>query len=100
MLLAHRGFRMNDYTRHIVHTLKSAGYHSVLAGLQHVAPEPGMIGYDEIISPRNASARNVAPVAVEFLNRSHSQRILAQIAHAGEACHAAQTGSRPWQLSS
>jgi arylsulfatase A-like enzyme len=71
--LAHRGFRMNDYKQHIVHTLKRAGYHSVLAGLQHVAPEAAMIGYDEIISPKNASARNVAPVAVEFLNRSHSE---------------------------
>ena len=67
--LAHRGFRMNDYKQHILHTLKGAGYHSVLAGLQHIAPEPGMIGYDEIISPRNNSARTVAPVAVEFLNR-------------------------------
>ncbi len=67
--LAHRGFRMNDYKQHILHTLKGAGYHSVLAGLQHIAPEPGLIGYDEIISPRNNSALSVAPVAVEFLNR-------------------------------
>ena len=71
--LAHRGFRMNDYKQHILHTLKGAGYHSVLAGLQHIAPEPGMIGYDEIISPRNNSARTVAPVAVEFLNRRHTE---------------------------
>ncbi len=71
--LAHRGFRMNDYKQHIVHTLKSAGYHSVLAGLQHVAPVPGLIGFDEIISPKNNSARNVAPVAVEFLNRRHTE---------------------------
>src|SRR5450755_1802541 len=27
--LAHRGFSMTDYRRHIVHTLRNAGYHSV-----------------------------------------------------------------------
>src|ERR1700676_90282 len=43
--LAHRGFSMHDYKRHIVHTLRDAGYVSVLAGLQHVAPKPEMIGY-------------------------------------------------------
>src|SRR5580658_10425869 len=37
--LAHRGFSLNDYGQHIVHTLKPAGYTSVLAGLQHVAKE-------------------------------------------------------------
>ncbi len=38
--LAHRGFSLNDYSRHLVHTLGSAGYQSVLAGLQHVAANP------------------------------------------------------------
>ena len=71
--LAHRGFALNDYKKHIVHTLRSKGYHSVLAGLQHVAVQPEMIGYDEIISPKNKSALQVAPVAMEFLNRSHTE---------------------------
>jgi arylsulfatase A-like enzyme len=30
--LAHRGFSMNDYSKHILHTLRPAGYRSVLAG--------------------------------------------------------------------
>lgn len=72
--LAHRGFRMVDYNRHIVHTLKAAGYESILAGLQHVAPAPEMIGYDEILTPKGqAGAARVAPVAVEFLNRKHTK---------------------------
>jgi N-sulfoglucosamine sulfohydrolase len=72
--LAHRGFSMVDYKRHIVHTLRDAGYVSVLAGLQHVAPKPEMIGYDEILTPKgSASAVVVAPVAVEFLNRKHTK---------------------------
>src|SRR5205823_10091337 len=33
--LAHRGFALNDYRKHIIHTLKRAGYRSVLVGLQH-----------------------------------------------------------------
>jgi N-sulfoglucosamine sulfohydrolase len=72
--LAHRGFSMVDYNGHIVHTLRDAGYVSVLAGLQHVAPKPEMIGYDEILTPKgNASAVRVAPVAVEFLNRKQTK---------------------------
>ena len=42
--LAHRGFSLNDYQQHIVHTLKPAGYTSVLAGLQHVAKVPRRSG--------------------------------------------------------
>ncbi len=71
--LAHRGFRMVDYNRHIVHTLRSAGYVSILAGLQHVAPKPEMIGFDEILTPKSTSAVAVAPVAVNFLNRPHDK---------------------------
>jgi len=45
--LAHRGWKLNNYKRHIIHTLKKAGYYSVLLGGQHVAPDTRMIGYDE-----------------------------------------------------
>ncbi|MFO7821925.1 MAG: sulfatase-like hydrolase/transferase, partial [Lentisphaeria bacterium] len=50
--LAHRGFALNDYTQHMIHTLRKAGYKSALAGIQHIAHghdgrEPGeIIGYD------------------------------------------------------
>src|SRR3954454_7065965 len=33
--LAHRGFAMNDYGKHILHTLRGSGYRSVVAALQH-----------------------------------------------------------------
>jgi arylsulfatase A-like enzyme len=66
--LAHRGFSMTDYRRHIVHTLRNAGYRSVLAGLQHVAAKPEQIGYDEILHPASTQAADVAPQAVAFLN--------------------------------
>lgn len=70
--LAHRGFSLNDYRQHLVHTLRTKGYRSVLAGLQHIARDPEIIGYDEIISPQSKSAQAVAPVAVDFLNRKHT----------------------------
>src|SRR5271155_4910830 len=71
--LAHRGFSMTDYTRHIVHTLRPAGYKSVLAGLQHVAVKPESIGYDEILHPKSTAAADVAPGAVAFLNSKHPE---------------------------
>jgi N-sulfoglucosamine sulfohydrolase len=35
--LAHRGFSMNDYNRHLVAFMKEHGYHTVLCGVQHEA---------------------------------------------------------------
>ena len=67
--LAHRGFGLNDYKKHIVHTLRDAGYQSVLAGLQHVAAKPETIGYDELLRPKSTRVADVAPAAVAFLDR-------------------------------
>jgi N-sulfoglucosamine sulfohydrolase len=66
--LAHRGFSLNDYQQHIVHTLKPAGYTSVLAGLQHVAKVPETMGYDKVLPHKDTSAVHVAPAAVGFLD--------------------------------
>ncbi|MGC9522647.1 MAG: sulfatase family protein [Anaerolineae bacterium] len=49
--LAHRGWSLNDYGQHIIHTLKPAGYTAILTGVQHIAShdqgEPwDVIGYD------------------------------------------------------
>jgi N-sulfoglucosamine sulfohydrolase len=71
--LAHRGFAMNDYKKHMLHTLRGAGYHSVLGGLQHIAAKPETIGYDELLRPKSNRADDVAPAAVEFLNRRPGQ---------------------------
>ncbi len=70
--LAHRGFAMTDYRRHILYTLRDAGYRSVLAGLQHIAAKPETIGYDELLRPRSTHAADVADTAVAFLNRRPS----------------------------
>jgi arylsulfatase A-like enzyme len=71
--LAHRGFALNDYRQHILHTLRSHGYHSVLAGTQHIASSTPdkkpwqVIGYDEFLEGA-AHER-----AAEFFSRAPRQ---------------------------
>jgi arylsulfatase A-like enzyme len=68
--LAHRGWRLHDYRQHILHTLRSAGYHSALAGVQHIAGSQGAstedIGYDEIV-PYHGRDDAVAAAAANWL---------------------------------
>jgi N-sulfoglucosamine sulfohydrolase len=71
--LAHRGFSMVDYRRHMLHTFRSAGYVSVLAGLQHIARDPSVIGFDKLLKHKSTRAADVTPVAVEFLNNAPKQ---------------------------
>ena len=44
--LAHRGHALVDYRRHLARTLASLGYTRVICGLQHVASDRAVIGYD------------------------------------------------------
>ena len=82
--LSHKGFRLNDYRHHIVHTLRAAGYVSALAGVQHIADtfdipwktigydmylgEPPLINAGSHIPPNNAHL-----AAVEFLDNTPQQ---------------------------
>ena len=65
--LAHRGWSLIDYQWHIVHTLRDAGYHSVLVGEQHISKEPDVIGYDEVVKITTTRATDVAPVTIDIL---------------------------------
>lgn len=52
--LAHIGFSLNDYGKHLLHTLRKSGYRSALSGIQHIAHGPTaaqVIGYDEHLAP-------------------------------------------------
>lgn len=77
--LAHRGFAMSDYGRHIVHTLRANGYHTALSGVEHTAPDVSVVGYDEILSDwddnyaDHAQRRDPAKAAGEFLKTSPQQ---------------------------
>ncbi|HID57346.1 TPA: sulfatase [Candidatus Poribacteria bacterium] len=63
--LAHRGFSLKDYNQHILHTLRKVGYRSFLSGVQHIARDPKVIGYDQILTTRGNEA---ASAAVRFLS--------------------------------
>ncbi len=70
--LAHRGFSLNDYSQHLVHTLRKAGYYSALSGVQHVARDPSSIGYDQLLSTKRGDAGAIE-AAVEFLGHAPQQ---------------------------
>ena len=68
--LAHRGFRLNDYSQHLVQFLGAAGYHTALAGVQHEAPAPGtLIGYHQILPVRSGRSADIAAAAEAFLGQ-------------------------------
>ena len=71
--LAHMGFTLHDYSQHIVHTLRGAGYHSTLVGMQHVAPDSRMIGYDEIAPVPGVEAEPVVAAAKKVLRETPAQ---------------------------
>ena len=70
--LAHRGWVLNDYGQHIVHTLRRAGYFSELIGEQHISLDENapILGYDHITEIARTHVDTVAPAAVEFLRGS------------------------------
>lgn len=68
--LVNRGFTLNDFNCHIIHTLKrEAGYTATLIGLQHIAMNSAMIGYDRVFETPGNYVEAVVPKAVEFLQK-------------------------------
>ena len=53
--LAHLGFRLNDYNKHLGSFLKTQGYCTALCGIQHEAPDYNIIGYDRILGSQEFS---------------------------------------------
>lgn len=92
--LAHRGFRLNDYKQHVIHTLHEAGYTSALAGMQHVAKSQGLsaqdIGYDRILTenPHDTVPTNAA---IDFLYEEHEKPFFLSVGyfapHRGKVAH-------------
>jgi N-sulfoglucosamine sulfohydrolase len=73
MGLAHRGWSLNDYSQHIVHPLREAGYHSVLIGEQHIAKRPDIIGFDTVLKIETTRVETVAPVAIDVISEPIQQ---------------------------
>ena len=65
--LAHRGFSLADPRQHLAHTLKSVGYETVLAGIQHVAADSESIGYTKNLKALSTKAIDIAGTAANFL---------------------------------
>lgn len=69
--LTHRGFGLtdDDYSPHLVNTLKAAGYASALVGVQHVSRVSTSIGYDEVLTVQRDQPHHVAAAAVDYIIR-------------------------------
>ncbi len=69
------GYTLNDYSHHLARFLKTHGYTTALAGVQHVARLPWAdpaveLGYDQMLnSPETTSGRNPARNAAAFLKQ-------------------------------
>ena len=73
--LANRHFILGDFSQHIVHTLKPAGYTTALAGIQHLAGSAlhrgaAEIGYDQILTTKHQEAHTAA---IDFIQSAPSQ---------------------------
>ncbi len=71
MGLAHRGWRLKDPSRHLASALKDAGYHTALAGVQHLAHNPADLGYRAVLRTKSNGAKDVAAAAEQFLEKPH-----------------------------
>jgi N-sulfoglucosamine sulfohydrolase len=71
--LAHRGFELDDYSHHLVHTLRAAGYWSALIGEQHLSKDPSILGYDHVVDIDTHHVDTVAPAAVSILRERPEQ---------------------------
>jgi N-sulfoglucosamine sulfohydrolase len=71
--LAHRGWTLNDYSHHILHTLRDAGYWSGLIGEQHLSVDPDTLGYDQVVDIDTTHVETVAPAAVTLLRERPPQ---------------------------
>lgn len=67
--LAHRGFSLNDPSRHLAHDLRTQGYLTVLAGIQHetqAGKERGL-GYERVVRTESNRGPAIARAAADFL---------------------------------
>ncbi len=91
--LAHGGWSMADYSRHLVNILRQqAGYHSVLAGVQHVAKDAQVIGYDELPNPQRA--QDPCIVARQFLDSAPTQPFFLDVGFS--LTHRTKTGGKSY----
>lgn len=73
--LAHRGFEMNDYSKHIGQFLHAYDYETVLCGIQHVAPVANLIGYDKILTVDDRDMGHGTEFDSEVWDKTNAQNV-------------------------
>lgn len=91
--LAHRGWRLNDYDKHLVRFLKGKGLETILCGIQHEAPEEFMIGYDRVLMKQNYNMGATKDDRADW-DRTNAGAVASFIRERGNA-----SGARPFFLS-
>jgi N-sulfoglucosamine sulfohydrolase len=71
--LAHRGWTLDDYGRHLLHPLREAGYWSALIGEQHLSKEPDVLGYDHVVEIGTTKVHSIAPAAQQLIRSGPPQ---------------------------
>ena len=66
--LTHRGWEYGEGERPLPAQLRTAGYRTVLAGVQHETRDVGRLGFDEHLSRGRPRAANVAEAASSWLD--------------------------------
>lgn len=78
--LVHRGFQMNDHSKHLASYLSRCGYETVLSGVQHEAASPELLGYDRILrldsKPRSHKESDWihAQLAADYIRSRNSRK--------------------------
>lgn len=62
--LAHRGFKITDYSKHIASYFTRHGIHTALCGIHHEANDINLLGYSEII--KNGKKFTLPEQSVEY----------------------------------
>jgi N-sulfoglucosamine sulfohydrolase len=85
--LAHRGFKMNDYSHHLASFLSRNGFETALCGVQHEASadQVDLLGYSRNLSAFNQEkaheARDLqtAKLAADFISEAHDKPFFASV---------------------
>ena len=77
--LAHRGWTLSDYGRHILHPLREAGYWSALIGEQHLSKEPEALGYDHVVEIGTTKVHSIAPAAQQLIRSRPPQPVFLSV---------------------
>jgi len=94
--LAHRGWKLHDYGKHVVTPLKQQGYVTAMSGFQHVARGPDgtdAIGYDHVLTEK-ATYADATQHAIDFINQDHGKPFFLDVGY-GAPHRAGEGFSKP-----